>query len=610
MSLNPKPFNVAEKIRNRTYLPTPGRLTSVDLNQEKEAHLAAFEFSNGKLGAFTKDVAITVNTLSLAKTFGPITYTLTYDITFSGTTPRIFARTVRFDAWTGAAPTFNGTYGTIITPPTISWWLVAEKQTIDFATDPVMAGVDGPGFPSALSSSDAVVWANEDIIEVRGTTLPALAGNLEYICKVGAVVYRDDTYLNTAADYTPIFVCEAVDTDDLVTSLLNINGTQTLSLEGSKPNSVVEILQRLAIITNDIYLRLPTLNAYSDVITVSTTTVFTNNVIRNLVQVVGAATDIILTLPPVANLLDNDSVKFINNGIFKVTLTAGSGTTIGGAATHVLFKKGSAVELVFDSSTNSWAVASYFTRKRFENTYNFPTNASTTLTVEHANSHIEVSGNTTTKNFNLPNITTMENGDTITFFNASTYQVNIGSGTDWVGYVSQPDIDIYQQNDFIELVADKANSLWRIANIKSTPTVSTTPIFVFNTISIALSAATSDILKFQTNESGDAGLYDTLTGRFTPTVAGVYELKWSVIYQTNGVPSQLYAGTNARKNGVQIGFITDRQDVYTTSDWLTLNGSVIVEANGTTDYFDLQVYSSIAVAKTIYGNFHAKQIVK
>lgn len=199
MALNPKPFDPNEKIRKRSYLgkSTGAVLTSVDINQEKEAHVTAIEKLSDRVGAHTVNALHVVTSLVLndLSYSNPALAELQYNITLKGTLPSnkfyVYHKGVRF-----LVPSTNFTAATgVITSvlparPNIAFWLVAERTTITFGIDPVMGGVNGTGFPGPMMSSDAEVWRNESLVMIQNDTFPALAAGYEYVCKVASIGYE------------------------------------------------------------------------------------------------------------------------------------------------------------------------------------------------------------------------------------------------------------------------------------------------------------------------------------------------------------------------------------------------------------------------------------
>ena len=81
--------------------------------------------------------------------------------------------------------------------------------------------------------------------------------------------------------------------------------------------------------------------------------------------------------------------------------------------------------------------------------------------------------------------------------------------------------------------------------------------------------------------------YDNSTNyRFTPTTAGKYVLQAGVLFEsaTDGTQGRLYI----RKNGAEL--ILTRHHSAETGSFFNLNCSIIADANGTSDYFEVFVY--------------------
>jgi hypothetical protein len=583
MSLTPKPFDVTEKIRNRLYLPNPGRLTGVDLNQEKEAIVSALEFKSDAIGGFTRSIGIAA-TVSLAKTTGPLTYTLTYDIELSETgavgSGRVIAKTVEFSPLGGSGlVNFGGTYaGPSSSLPVISWWLIAEKDTVTFADDPVMSGVNGAGFPSALSSSDTVVWKNESLVEVRGAALPALTGNFEYICKVGSVIYRDDRYLNIADDYTPIFIAEALDIESIVTGSIGLNGQSALTNLGEAPKNLSEVIQRLCMYTDDIYKRFPSLKNFSDVLSISATTVLNATHVRNLIVASGQSAMINVTTPLPAVLLDLDSVSIYQGGSFPVKLVAGTGTTIMGASEYILYQKGRAVELVYDLATTNWSVASMNTIKAYQDLVLDNTTARTIAPVD-LNKALYFAGSNATVAVTLPLGINVEDGDFVHITNAN---IN-GSGTllsvtegagDSIDYGNG--ISDLRFRDWVTLVAKRsgANVVWiPIAGNFSSSAIPK-PVYAYK---VAGSQTGTENIIIPSGESFDAdNLMSTVTGKYVVPKAGYYKVTLRGHIYISAATS-VDISYNIYKGGVNAGNVCDIDTGYTgSSAVLKFNGSTII----------------------------------
>lgn len=110
----------------------------------------------------------------------------------------------------------------------------------------------------------------------------------------------------------------------------------------------------------------------------------------------------------------------------------------------------------------------------------------------------------------------------------------------------------------------------------------------------ALTRTSAQTILYDTEERDVSSWYDPVTGRFTPQVAGYYSLK-AAIGCTPGLDQ--YAQLGVRKNGAD--------HKYGAMVWGRGSGAAYavvapdVQANGTTDFFDVIFYTSAAVAVTV-----------
>jgi hypothetical protein len=100
---------------------------------------------------------------------------------------------------------------------------------------------------------------------------------------------------------------------------------------------------------------------------------------------------------------------------------------------------------------------------------------------------------------------------------------------------------------------------------------------------------------FDTNSNFDTGTY-----RFTPTVAGYYSFTGSVFTQGSTSVTRLLLGIY--KNGVEAqgGIIGDLRGGTVTNSGV--NGSVLLNMNGTTDYAEFYLYESGTVCAYLGGS--------
>lgn len=104
-------------------------------------------------------------------------------------------------------------------------------------------------------------------------------------------------------------------------------------------------------------------------------------------------------------------------------------------------------------------------------------------------------------------------------------------------------------------------------------------------------------IQFQTKTFDTASCFSTSTYRFTPNVAGYYQINGAVAF-TNFISSanfvQLY------KNGVEV--LRGQRTPTTSSDQIDLIFSGLVYLNGSTDYVELYCFQLSGSARNIENN--------
>ena len=98
----------------------------------------------------------------------------------------------------------------------------------------------------------------------------------------------------------------------------------------------------------------------------------------------------------------------------------------------------------------------------------------------------------------------------------------------------------------------------------------------------ATNTMASTVVEYNNEHFDSDGLYDTSTFRFTPNVAGVYYLQ--AMTRINGTQDQEIYDLFIRKNGSKTVNFSANQYRYTSN-----SVSGLLEANGTTDYFDVVI---------------------
>ena len=112
------------------------------------------------------------------------------------------------------------------------------------------------------------------------------------------------------------------------------------------------------------------------------------------------------------------------------------------------------------------------------------------------------------------------------------------------------------------------------------------------------SASTNTKVQFNSEVYDTANCFDSTTNyRFTPTVAGYYQLNFSIsMYVTSGASTMTVAFINVFKNGSNPGGLGTggqyQHGTYAAVDTWQTNNTCLVYANGITDYFEVYVYSN------------------
>jgi hypothetical protein len=109
-------------------------------------------------------------------------------------------------------------------------------------------------------------------------------------------------------------------------------------------------------------------------------------------------------------------------------------------------------------------------------------------------------------------------------------------------------------------------------------------------------------LQFDTEEFDLTSDFDTSTYKFTPSVAGYYQFNYEIFVNHIGSGQYLYA--LLYKNGAAVKQVRQIDDNVRNK---SLQGSTLVYANGTTDYFELYGYHSFGSDTTFYSTASVTQ---
>lgn len=112
-----------------------------------------------------------------------------------------------------------------------------------------------------------------------------------------------------------------------------------------------------------------------------------------------------------------------------------------------------------------------------------------------------------------------------------------------------------------------------------------------------LTAASDTVVTFNYSDFDPSGWYNAEFFYFQPTVAGVYEVNYSITW-VPGISGTGQVNVQVHKNGDQIAI---NQQQLNLIDNMTQTGTLFVQMNGTTDQLNLTAYTSCSAGQTIAG---------
>jgi len=132
------------------------------------------------------------------------------------------------------------------------------------------------------------------------------------------------------------------------------------------------------------------------------------------------------------------------------------------------------------------------------------------------------------------------------------------------------------------------------ANMKNTPA-----FYAYLSADQSITHATVTKAQFNTEIFDTDNCYDNSTNyRFTPTTAGKYALQAGAIFES--VDDAKQGVMYFYKNGTNVGLT--RMTNAKTGNFIGLTNTIIVDANGTSDYFEVNVYHDHGSNINISGN--------
>ena len=113
----------------------------------------------------------------------------------------------------------------------------------------------------------------------------------------------------------------------------------------------------------------------------------------------------------------------------------------------------------------------------------------------------------------------------------------------------------------------------------------------------AIPNATSTKIPINTEEFDTASCYNTSTYRFTPNVAGYYQVSGQTLIgagSTGVCLLQIYKNGSVAKFGTEIPFTA-------SANYVASAASALIYLNGSTDYVELYAYQSSGTSQTMYA---------
>jgi len=227
-------------------------------------------------------------------------------------------------------------------------------------------------------------------------------------------------------------------------------------------------------------------------------------------------------------------------------------------------------QIILDSNNN-------LIQGDFDNaTLNNRTKLQTTTTNATTNVYVVPNGSSTSAGVSVANNSSLTNASKIVIATNGSTDTQIISGVNGSG--TYLPMSFYTNNTLAMQITTAGNIL-----VASTAA----PAFsAYSNSAQTISAATLTKIQFNTEVFDTNSNYDTSTYRFTPTVAGYYQVNTSVNF---GTARTLYIVSIYKNGGRGLG----GENIFTGS--LSANSSLncqnVVQMNGTTDYLEVFAYS-------------------
>lgn len=584
MAITAKPFDAFEKIRRREFKPKTNVFSHVDINQETEAIVDAIEKISDRLGARLEGYALTVNSLTLTK---PSTlYKVEYDIDFSPVSGFVYAKNVRFEVpATVLASPLGGVEGTgadIL--PQVDFYLVAKKKTVTFLDDNVMAGIDGTGFPAPLPSSDAIVWEGERIATFHnGSIVGTLGGSEEVICKLFSIGYEDIAYTGATIPYSPEVLFMAPEVSGGNEFSQQIMETLGLSTLESATEHLAALWFKLDNVNSKVNTYINLLNLF-DVSAPS---------LDDMLQY--SETAGVNKFRPVAiNTILHDREHTFNK---RVTLSSGTSTTgyraVGPSSMHIVLGNhiNNLVIEANDDTVLDDIISLHVPAVGIYPAYDIPVKTGTFV-------FLDITLNDVNPTFWGSNFTPLS--DPYNKLDTPTTRSVIGN---WILYKTATTWVFASATTYITDKLSYYKSLIDTVTTLANTTASTVATLLLQQDATAVATTTTYesystspvVIKFGTDVDDPNSWFNNANGKFTPLRAGKYDVDLSGYINALGTITNPGSVTvTLKKNGSAIKILCSSGVANHSGypDQVPASGYYRVTANGTTDYFEVEISRS------------------
>jgi hypothetical protein len=226
-------------------------------------------------------------------------------------------------------------------------------------------------------------------------------------------------------------------------------------------------------------------------------------------------------------------------------------------------------QIILDSNNN-------LIQGDFDNaTLNNRTKLQTTTTNATTNVYVVPNGSSTSAGVSVANNSNLTNASKIVMATNGTTDTQIISGVNGSG--TYLPLSFYTNNALAMQIG---------TNGQVTVAATANPTFsAYCSSTQSISAATNTKIQYQTEEWDTNNNFDNTTNyRFTPTVAGYYQISGSINFQSAPTSISLLS---IYKNGSEF-----KRCFQTNASIYGINGSAVVYCNGSTDYIELYCYQS------------------